>query len=1031
MSYRIENNFVTGKPELVISGFENGIADSPFLGIADMRNANITSSPKQASVQFSTESMDVPPVGYEDVSFSSDVTTNVFTVASTSGFYQGMGLTLVTVSGTGSGTAGLTYYVGDITSTTFKLYVDVGLFTLLDVTTSRTGTFTVYTFGTPADSTSSDSNSVYSTGEAVKHTFVMTTDGLVWYISSVGSLQNTLQFTGNVLHSTVVTPVKGIVVFKDYLFAFMQQGIDYLPISNIEDPTKNPSDGWEYTWQTAESSAAGHRAISATDDVLYFCNGPAVGSVIEVAGEIFDPTDSTTYTYASTALALPTGERATCLAQLGTSLLVGGTSNYIYPWDRISTSFSYPIVCAENLITCMVTMNSSTYVFAGNRGRIYITNGSNIQEFKKIPDYLSGTTNPYFQWGWAMYWKDQLYFTVSCTSNSGSVINNFAGLWAIDIESTKALRMTNSLSYGTYAGSIPTIAPMGAQFPTGDGIFAFWYNGAGGVDYTTSNPDASQPTIIDTDIMPIGTFLNQKNYTSLEFKLAKPLVAGETMSLSWRPNLTDDFTLIDETTTAGLLSDVYTPNFSNLQWLQLRALYTGVPETQGLPYDEFSAGLLTNLARYYKLDGDAVDVVGGLDGTATDISYSLDNGIILEGAGFNGTSSKIVENTSTNLGADASITGWIKNSQVPSGTTPTIFGFRSDTAGIPATYQSTTSTGWITNTVFTATKPTSLAVGDIMIGHAYLASGFVGLTPPTGFTSAGFSTIQSGAGANFYYYKIATSADVLASGFTLTTSSSTSGVFNITRITDGDTNPVNWKFGPNGGNTFTDNTATPSIAAGITPDADSLIMQFWCANTSITSIGSYAIATDNPSWTEAYDVTDGSSTATSMAYASRSQNTTTGDMSAAGGSGSTDWAGTMISIPPSPATHGNVRFVFYLGDGTGTINGVLGDSNNITADTNTSSAVNDDVWHFVALVKNGSTLQMYLDGDLISTDTASFTGNFNGTTMVMGNSTTEYYEGALDECGYWTKALTASEVLELYNTTNPSYVPLLEIRLRE
>jgi len=1023
MSYRIENNFVTGKPELVISGFENGIADSPFLGIADMRNANITSSPKQASVQFSTESMDVPPVGYTDASFSSDATTNVFTVASTSGFYEGMGLTIVTVSGTGSGTAGLTYYVGDITSTTFKLYVDVGLFTLLDVVTSRTGTFTVYTFGTPADSTSSDSNSVYSTGEAVKHTFVMTTDGLVWYISSVGSLQNTLQFTGNVLHSTVVTPVKGIVVFKDYLFAFMQQGIDYLPISNMQDPTKNPSDGWEYTWQTAESSVAGHRAISATDDVLYFCNGPAVGSVIEVAGEIFDPTDSTTYTYASTALALPTWERATCLAQLGTSLLVGGTSNYIYPWDRISTSFSYPIVCAENLITCMVTMNSSTYVFAGNRGRIYITNGSNIQEFKKIPDYLSGTTNPYFQWGWAMYWKDQLYFTVSCTSNSGSVINNFAGLWAIDIESTKALRMTNSLSYGTYAGSIPTIAPMGAQFPTGDGIFAFWYNGAGGVDYTTSNPDPNQPTIIDTDIIPIGTFLNKKNYTSLEFKLAKPLVAGETMSLSWRPNLTDDFTLLDETTTDGLLSDVYTPNFSNLQWLQLRAQYTGVPETQGLPYDEFSAGLLTSLARYYPLDGDAVDVVGGLDGTDTSISYSTSNGVILEGAGFNGTTSEIVEGTSTTISTNASITGWIKTTQ---NAEKPIYGFKNDSAldnDIVAYWKLDETSGNASDSVGSRTLTNN---GTTTYGPGIINNGAI-FNGTTQYLSRASETIGI---SNIWTVSCWAKFNSLGTGIYILAWDTAPGTFNQISLLKNAADQFRVVINSGVAN-YKDYHGNTVFTTGVfyhlavSWDGTNLILYVNGVAETLTKDDDSAVTMTDPprilnvGGQGGVPFFDG----TIDEFGYWSKELTSAEILSLYNSGSA------ITYPYSS----NVGFRFSLNalDSNMGIKGQLTDSDGIEALVENNTILNDGEWHFIALVKTASAVSLYVDTVLVDTSTATFTGNFGGTTMFMGNSGTDYYEGALDECGYWTKALTTAEVLELYNTTNPSYVPLLEIRLRE
>lgn len=38
MAYHTEENPITGKPEIVIDGFQNGIADSPELGIADMRN---------------------------------------------------------------------------------------------------------------------------------------------------------------------------------------------------------------------------------------------------------------------------------------------------------------------------------------------------------------------------------------------------------------------------------------------------------------------------------------------------------------------------------------------------------------------------------------------------------------------------------------------------------------------------------------------------------------------------------------------------------------------------------------------------------------------------------------------------------------------------------------------------------------------------------------------------------------------------------------------------------------------------------
>ena len=41
MAYRVEKNQETGRPEIIIDGWENGIAPSPYEGITSMRNLNI------------------------------------------------------------------------------------------------------------------------------------------------------------------------------------------------------------------------------------------------------------------------------------------------------------------------------------------------------------------------------------------------------------------------------------------------------------------------------------------------------------------------------------------------------------------------------------------------------------------------------------------------------------------------------------------------------------------------------------------------------------------------------------------------------------------------------------------------------------------------------------------------------------------------------------------------------------------------------------------------------------------------------
>lgn len=581
MAYRQENNIQTGFPEIVIDGFENGIGVSPYAGLADVRNMNIDSALGQASVQFATEELTKPPSGYTGVAFSAAASGDVITTASTAGFYHGMALTIVTTSGSIGLTNGRTYYVGDITATTFRLYNDLGVASLIDITSDGTGTFTVPTFGTPIDSTVVYGNSFQTMtsyfNTALGRNFIMCSDGTVWYlrpfIPATGA--NSLAFMGNTGHSTAGTYNVGIAALGGeggsiYLFAFMGSAIDYISLEIFGSPN-NPSASWVYNWQTtSDTNGMGHKALWATDDALYFCNGAKIGSILIKAGQIFNPANSDTYLYNLNALTLPFWDRAISLAQLGTYLLVGGIGNFIYPWDRVSTSFNYPLTCAERQIISIISTNSNAYVLAGQRGRIYITNGSNIQEYKKIPDSLTGVPEPYFQWEGGMYWKNRLYFGIRALDNNRQPIDDFSGAWVVDLQ-TGALYMSNSPSHGAYTGRTTLIMQQGNYLTPGDGIYFAWINGATtGVDRTTINPYTEYRAMIETDIIPVGTYLTKNTFNNIEFKLGKPLVSGEKIKISFRTDLNEAYTEIGEVTEAGLLSYVLPLNFQGIQWLQLK-----------------------------------------------------------------------------------------------------------------------------------------------------------------------------------------------------------------------------------------------------------------------------------------------------------------------------------------------------------------------------------------------------------------------------------------------------------------------------
>jgi hypothetical protein len=79
--------------------------------------------------------------------------------------------------------------------------------------------------------------------------------------------------------------------------------------------------------------------------------------------------------------------------------------------------------------------------------------------------------------------------------------------------------------------------------------------------------------------------------------------------------------------------------------------------------------LLTNLISYWKLDGNSNDAVGSNNGSDTAITYNAGNGKIVQGAGFNGTTSKIVGANNTNVPLNATIQCWIKTSTIQVGLT--------------------------------------------------------------------------------------------------------------------------------------------------------------------------------------------------------------------------------------------------------------------------------------------------------------------------------------------------------------------------
>lgn len=591
---------------IVIAGFSNGIAPDPYSGIANLQSVNIDSVPNEASVMFATQQQSPTAVSATVTAAQTGTSTNYITVSGAPNLTNGNAISF-TGSNIGLSTGTTVYWVSKKSGNNFTVYTDFATTNYADITSNGTAAFFVYA---PNFSNNDDyfgNHHSFLMAPAKRfcqstvngNSYMVDNWGQVWEYNASGLTTEGWRFTGNTGHiGSDQSNGNGIVYYpasasKGYIFVFSSESIDYFA-DNVDSPV------WVYGWNpvtgsttsnatlAATNSSTSHDALVGQDNTIYFCDWHYVNSIIPIGGvTTFDPTSTSSYTWSRSntngyALQLPVIEQALCLAELNTNLLVGGQRNLIYPWDRLSTSFTYPIWLSESNVQRMVTVKQNTYVFAGNRGRIHITNGSQADVFVKIPDHISGTVSPYFVWGGADYLKNQLIFSAKATDNGGTALSGYGGLWSVTLPDGK-MKNLNTFSYGTtngYANTILALNPIlgtnASSNPPGFGFYAGWDSGAStyGIDGTLDTPYTTGVSVIETDLIPLGTFNQPRTGKQLEYKLSKPLVAGESIKIYSRYDFEDAYNstaiINDSGPTTGFSNSASLDAPANAQWAQFK-----------------------------------------------------------------------------------------------------------------------------------------------------------------------------------------------------------------------------------------------------------------------------------------------------------------------------------------------------------------------------------------------------------------------------------------------------------------------------
>lgn len=203
----------------------------------------------------------------------------------------------------------------------------------------------------------------------------------------------------------------------------------------------------------------------------------------------------------------------------------------------------------------------------------------------------------------------------------------------------------------------------------------------------------------------------------------------------------------------------------------------------------------------------------------------------------------------------------------------------------------------------TITKPSNVAVGDLLVAHI-LTNGCLISSVPSGWTTEYDTVIlPTSAGYSFIYSKVADSGDVSATDYTWTNNTIPGNIGgSITRISGGkNSSPISSK---NSATSNDSSTGPVSYAITVTPTLTNSLLLFYVgysatAGTTTHSASGYAVTTDNPTWTEAYDINDAARMQMSMAYATRSATTATGNATVNRSNSQTNGShGVMLSIEP-------------------------------------------------------------------------------------------------------------------------------------
>lgn len=351
--------------------------------------------------------------------------------------------------------------------------------------------------------------------------------------SSTSIYKRATNGTWSTVSSFTSATSRGIIFFNDYIFRVYSSGGN-LRLDRYGVISGTPSVSANWVTLATGSGDSNVPTFVGSKDTAYF----------GVGNKVYSLADATVATIGASTLDIPADENITCFTEIGQYLMIGTDQGNIYPWDQVSSSFSFPIKTGRNYITSITAKDNLIYINTGTVGDVLVGNLSQVEfihrlsNFTEVPDLtLNATSQPFLG---ITPWGEYLLAGVSRT-NDGST-NGGHGVYVYKDKAWSQFTTSNGYlndSNGVQLGIILSISP--------SVFIVSWRTGSTfGVDvYDKDKRTTSYGAYLESQMYVIGGDLLEKGFQNLEFQLAKDLGTSQGIKFEYRTDTSDSYTEIE------------------------------------------------------------------------------------------------------------------------------------------------------------------------------------------------------------------------------------------------------------------------------------------------------------------------------------------------------------------------------------------------------------------------------------------------------------------------------------------------------